>query len=56
HAADLAKFRIASLKGVGRAGRVAQIVSTGAAGPDHPVHPHLAESAYLKALFLRLDG
>ncbi|MEM7614391.1 MAG: class I SAM-dependent methyltransferase, partial [Pseudomonadota bacterium] len=47
HAADLAKFRIASLKGVGRAGRVAQIVSTGAAGPDHPVHPHLAESAYL---------
>ncbi len=55
HAADLAKFRMASLKGIGRAGRSAQIVATGGAGPDHPVHPHLAETAYLKALFLRLD-
>jgi 23S rRNA (cytosine1962-C5)-methyltransferase len=56
HAADLARFREASLRGVGRAGRTAQIVATGGAGPDHPTHPHLAESAYLKALFLRLDG
>jgi 23S rRNA (cytosine1962-C5)-methyltransferase len=55
HAADLARFREASLRGVGRAGRAAQIIHTGAAGPDHPVHPRLAESAYLKALFLRLD-
>ena len=55
HAADLAKFRAASLRGIGKAGRQAQILQTGAAGPDHPVHPHLAESAYLKALFLRLD-
>lgn len=55
HAADLAKFRTASLKGIGRAGRGAQIIATGGAGPDHPVHPHLAETAYLKALFLRLD-
>jgi 23S rRNA (cytosine1962-C5)-methyltransferase len=55
HAADLARFREASLRGIGRAGRSAQIVHTGAAGPDHPVHPHLAETAYLKALFLRLD-
>ncbi len=56
HAADLAAFRTASLRGIGRAGRAAQILHTGGAGPDHPVHPHLAESAYLKALFLRLDG
>ncbi len=55
HAADLAKFRAASLRGVGKAGRAAQILHTGEAGPDHPVHPYLAESAYLKALFLRLD-
>jgi 23S rRNA (cytosine1962-C5)-methyltransferase len=55
HAADLARFCEASLRGVGRAGRAAQIIHTGAAGPDHPVHPRLAESAYLKALFLRLD-
>ncbi|MXU65476.1 RSP_2647 family RNA methyltransferase [Oceanomicrobium pacificus] len=55
HAADLAKFREVSLKGVGRAGRRAQILHVGEAGPDHPVHPHLAESSYLKAVFLRLD-
>lgn len=54
HAADLSRFREASLRGVGRAGRQAQILATGFAGPDHPTHPMLAESAYLKALFLRL--
>ena len=54
HAADLSRFREASLRGVGRAGRQAQILHTGFAGPDHPTHPMLAESAYLKALFLRL--
>lgn len=54
HAADLARFREASLRGIGRAGRSAQILHTGGAGPDHPVHPALAESAYLKTLFLRL--
>ena len=54
HAADLAKFRQASLHGIGRAGRSAQLIHTGQAGPDHPQHPHLAESAYLKALFFRL--
>ena len=58
HAADLTKFRSASLRGVGRAlygsGRQAQVIHTGFAGPDHPQHPMLAESAYLKAVFLRL--
>jgi 23S rRNA (cytosine1962-C5)-methyltransferase len=56
HAADPQRFREACLRGVGRAGRAAQILGMGGAGPDHPVHSHLAESAYLKALFLRLDG
>ena len=56
HAADLARFRAASLRGIGRAGRQAQILQTGFAGPDHPQHAFLAESAYLKAIFLRLDG
>lgn len=56
HAADLAKFRAASLRGIGRAGRQAQLLHTGFAGPDHPQHPALAESGYLKALFFRLDG
>jgi 23S rRNA (cytosine1962-C5)-methyltransferase len=54
HAADLERFRQASLRGVTRAGRDAQILHVGGAGPDHPVHPGLAETSYLKALFLRL--
>lgn len=55
HAVDLARFREASLAGLGRAGRAAQILRTGGAGPDHPIHPHLADTAYLKTLALRLD-
>ncbi len=55
HAADLARFRQASIRGIGRAGRRAQLLHTGFAGSDHPQHPQLAESAYLKALFFRLD-
>lgn len=54
HAADLAKFRSASSRGIGRAGRTGQIIYTGFAGPDHPLMPQLAESGYLKALFYRL--
>ncbi|WP_095590842.1 RSP_2647 family RNA methyltransferase [Actibacterium ureilyticum] len=54
HAADLAKFRGASTRGIGRAGRSAQLLHTGFAGADHPMLPQLAESGYLKALFFRL--
>ncbi len=54
HAADVARFRGASLRGIGRAGRQAQLIHTGFAGPDHPLMPQLAESGYLKSLFFRL--
>lgn len=54
HAADLNRFRGASQRGIGRAGRSAQLLHTGFAGPDHPQLPQLAESGYLKALFYRL--
>ena len=54
HAADLAKFRGACIRGIGRAGRQAQLIHTGFAGPDHPLMPQLAESGYLKSLFFRL--
>lgn len=54
HAADLQAFRAASSRGIGRAGRRAQLIHTGGAGPDHPLLPQLAESGYLKALFYRL--
>ena len=54
HAADLAKFRTACVRGIGRAGRAPALIHTGFAGPDHPLLPQLAESGYLKALFFRL--
>ncbi|TKW68731.1 MAG: class I SAM-dependent rRNA methyltransferase [Paracoccus denitrificans] len=55
HAADLASFRNASARGIGRGGRRGQLIHTGQAGPDHPMLPQLAETGYLKALFFRLD-
>ncbi|MBD3663070.1 class I SAM-dependent rRNA methyltransferase [Sulfitobacter sp. TSTF-M16] len=54
HAADLAQFRNASVRGIGRAGRRATLLHTGFAGPDHPQLPQLAESGYLKSLFFGL--
>ena len=39
HAAGLADFRAASLRGIGRAGRVPRLLRTGFAGPDHPRAP-----------------
>ncbi|WP_458790318.1 RSP_2647 family RNA methyltransferase [Yoonia sp. MH D7] len=54
HAAELTKFRNASARGIGRAGRRSQVIYTGFAGPDHPLLPHLAESGYLKVVFFRL--
>ncbi|MBP9181698.1 MAG: class I SAM-dependent rRNA methyltransferase [Fuscovulum sp.] len=56
HAVDLASFRNACARGIGRGGRRGQILHTGFAGADHPVLPQLAESSYLKALAFRLDG
>ena len=38
-----------------RARREARVLFTGGAGPDHPVHPNLPESAYLKAQLLQLS-
>ncbi len=37
-----------------RAGRFLQLLETGHQGPDHPVHPAIPETAYLKTLFLRV--
>ncbi|MBY4892541.1 class I SAM-dependent methyltransferase [Rhodobacteraceae bacterium N5(2021)] len=54
HAADLTKFRASCLRGIGRAGREPRLIYTGFAGPDHPVHPSLSDTGYLKALAFRL--
>ncbi len=54
HAADLTQFRTASIRGIGRAGRRPSLIHSGAAGPDHPQLPQLAESGYLKSLFFHV--
>lgn len=41
--------------GLAKAGRTARIIRQSGAGPDHPVHPFLPESAYLTALVLQVD-
>lgn len=37
-----------------RAGRSLQLLEARGQGPDHPVHPAIPETAYLKTLFLRV--
>lgn len=41
--------------GLHRAHRDARILFTGGVGPDHPVHPHLPETAYLKTQLVQLS-
>jgi 23S rRNA (cytosine1962-C5)-methyltransferase len=55
HNAGLANFSEAVARGLNDAGRTGRILRTAGAGPDHPVHPMLPESAYLKSLTLALD-
>jgi 23S rRNA (cytosine1962-C5)-methyltransferase len=42
-------------RGLTAAERSGRVIAAGGAGPDHPVHPHLPESAYLKWHVLQLD-
>lgn len=55
HHMDMALFIEQISRGIHDAGRSARILHIGGAGPDHPVHPNLPESAYLKCLFLQID-
>lgn len=55
HNAPLEEFTAAVVRGLGDANRSGKIIRSAGAGPDHPVHPHLPESAYLKALVFHLD-
>ncbi len=41
--------------GISRAGRTGRVIRAAGAGADHPVHPLLPETAYLKTLTLQLD-
>jgi 23S rRNA (cytosine1962-C5)-methyltransferase len=55
HNADLASFSEAVSRGIAEADRAARILRTSGADADHPVHPALPESAYLKAQVFMLD-
>ena len=41
--------------GARHVGRHAQLVFRGTQGPDHPIHPAIPETHYLKALFFRVN-
>jgi 23S rRNA (cytosine1962-C5)-methyltransferase len=49
------RFAQECAQGLARASRTAALIRQAGAGPDHPVHPLLPESAYLKALVYALD-
>jgi 23S rRNA (cytosine1962-C5)-methyltransferase len=49
------RFAQECAQGLLRAGRRAALIHQSGAGADHPVHPLLPESAYLKALVYALD-
>jgi 23S rRNA (cytosine1962-C5)-methyltransferase len=55
HHAPLEAFAGQVAAALVKARRDARILFTGGAGPDHPVHPNLPESAYLKAQLLQLS-
>lgn len=55
HNMDRENFREQVRRGLIDAGRVGRILREAGAGPDHPVHPSLPETGYLKSLLLALD-
>jgi 23S rRNA (cytosine1962-C5)-methyltransferase len=55
HHAPLDAWTAQIATGLYRARREACILATTGAGPDHPVHPHLPETAYLKAQLLQVS-
>ena len=50
-----AEFAEVVRRGVGDAGRAGRILRAAGADADHPIHPALPETAYLKTLTLALD-
>jgi 23S rRNA (cytosine1962-C5)-methyltransferase len=55
HNVPPADFAEAVRRGLADAGRTGRILREAGAAPDHPVHPALPESAYLKSRVLSLD-
>jgi len=55
HNIPVERFASECAAGIARTGRSASLIRQAGAGPDHPVHPMLPETAYLKALVYALD-
>jgi 23S rRNA (cytosine1962-C5)-methyltransferase len=55
HNIAMERFAAECAAGIARAGRSAALIRQAGAGADHPVHPMLPETAYLKALVYALD-
>ncbi|HVW74394.1 MAG TPA: class I SAM-dependent rRNA methyltransferase [Rhizomicrobium sp.] len=55
HNISAERFAAECAAGLLRTGRRAALIRQSGAGPDHPVHPLLPESAYLKAVTYALD-
>jgi 23S rRNA (cytosine1962-C5)-methyltransferase len=55
HNVDMTAFVNEVAIGLDRAGRSGRILRQSGAAADHPVHPRLPETAYLKALLIALD-
>jgi 23S rRNA (cytosine1962-C5)-methyltransferase len=55
HNMERERFAEEIRRGLEQAGRTGRILRSAGAAPDHPVHPFLPESSYLKAQVLQLD-
>lgn len=55
HHASNADFRQAVEKGIANSGRTAALIRKAGADKDHPIHPLLPQSQYLKSLAFRFD-
>jgi 23S rRNA (cytosine1962-C5)-methyltransferase len=55
HNMPVDRFQMENAAGIARTGRSAKLIRASGAGADHPIHPMLPETAYLKALVYALD-
>lgn len=55
HNVEATAFADEVARGLVAAGRAGRILRAAGAAPDHPIHPHLPETGYLKTLTLQLD-
>ena len=55
HHVTAEQFAAEAWAGIREAGRGGRLIRSAGAGPDHPIHPALPETAYLKFVAYALD-